>query len=277
MDATVIKKSVIEGYGKIATRPKKKGVLSKLFACCDPDKMVEEVSHKIGYSATELQTVPEGANMGIGCGNPLALAKISKGDTVLDLGSGGGFDCFLASPLVGETGKVIGVDITEEMIHRAKQNAEKGNYKNVEFLKGDIEQLPIKDNTIDLIISNCVLNLSTQKGEVFKEAYRVLKNGGEMTISDIVLLEELPDFIRNSVQGYVACIAGAEKIENYFEYATQAGFSNIKVETKNTFPLELLMTDPIAQKIVADFNLSAEQINHISNAITSVTLSATKQ
>ena len=276
MDAIVIKKSVIEGYSKIAKR-QKKSAFSKLFACCDPDKVVEEVSHKIGYSSADLQAVPEGANMGIGCGNPLALAKLKQGDIVLDLGAGAGFDCFLASPLVGETGKVIGVDITEEMVKRAKLNAQKGHYKNVEFLKGDIENLPISDNSVDIIISNCVLNLSTNKGQVFAEAHRVLKNGGELTISDIVLLEELPDFIKNSVEGYVACIAGAEKIENYFVYAEKAGFSQIKVETKTTFPLELLMTDPIAQKIVSEFNMSEEQINNIANSITSVTLSATKQ
>jgi arsenite methyltransferase len=276
MNADVIKKGVVEGYGKIAKRPSSQGFISKMFACCDTDKIVEEVSHKIGYSAEELQAVPEGANMGIGCGNPLALAKIKTGDTVLDLGSGGGFDCFLASPLVGDTGKVIGVDITEEMVNRAKQNAQKGKYKNVEFIKGDIENLPISDNSVDIIISNCVLNLSTNKAKIFEEANRVLKQNGELTISDIVLLEELPDFIKKSVEGYVACIAGAEKIENYFLYAQQAGFSNVKIETKTSFPLELLMTDPIAQKIVTDFNLSDEQIKNISNSITSITLSAKK-
>jgi SAM-dependent methyltransferase len=276
MNAEVIKKGVVEGYGKIAKRPSSQGFLSKMFACCDTGKIVGEVSHKIGYSTEELQAVPEGANMGIGCGNPTALAKIKAGDTVLDLGSGGGFDCFLASPLVGDTGKVIGVDITEEMVNRAKQNAQKGKYKNVDFIKGDIENLPIPDNSVDIIISNCVLNLSTNKAKIFEEANRVLKQDGEMTISDIVLLEELPDFIKKSVEGYVACIAGAEKIENYFLYAQQAGFSNVKIETKTSFPLELLMTDPIAQKIVTDFNLSDEQIKNISNAITSVTLSAKK-
>lgn len=276
MDATIIKNSVIDGYGKIAKR-NTKGVFSKLFACCDTDKMVEDVSHKIGYSSEDLKSVPEGANLGIGCGNPLALSKIKMGDTVLDLGSGAGFDCFLASPLVGEKGKVIGIDITQEMVSRASKNAQKGNYSNVEFVKGDIEKLPIQDNSVDIIISNCVLNLSTNKSQVFQEAFRVLKPNGELTISDIVLLEDLPDFIKNSVEGYVACIAGAEKVENYFKYAENAGFSDFKIETKTTFPLELLMTDPIAQKIVTDYNLSEEQVSNIANSITSVTLSATKR
>lgn len=275
MNADVIKKGVIEGYGKIAQR-QPQGFISKLFACCDTDKIVAEVSQKIGYSAEEMQAVPEGANMGIGCGNPLALAKIKAGHTVLDLGSGGGFDCFLAAPLVGNSGKVIGVDITEEMINRAKQNAQKGNYKNVHFIKGDIENLPIEDNSVDIIISNCVLNLSTDKAKIFAEANRVLKPNGELTISDIVLLEELPDFIKKSVEGYVACIAGAEKIDNYFMYAHQAGFSDVKIETKTSFPLEILMTDPIAQKIVKDFNLTDEQISNIANSITSITMSAKK-
>lgn len=275
MNANQIKNAVTEGYGQIAKR-QRKGFISKMFGCCDTEKMVVNVSEKIGYTSKDLQYVPEGANMGIGCGNPLALSKIKKGDTVLDLGSGAGFDCFLASPLVGESGSVIGIDITEEMITRAKLNAKKGNYTNVEFIKGEIEHLPIEDNSINIIVSNCVLNLSTNKEKVFAEAYRVLKENGELTISDIVLLEELPDYIKSSVEGYVACIAGAEKIENYFNYAEKAGFSAIKIETKTTFPLELLMTDPIAQKIVAEFKMSDEQIQQISNSITSVTLSAKK-
>jgi arsenite methyltransferase len=275
MDATAIKNGVIDGYAKIAQRPSA-NFLSKFFTCCDPALMVTEVSHKIGYSPEDLKAVPEGANMGIGCGNPLALTKIKPGDTVLDLGAGGGFDCFLASPLVGNTGQVIGVDITKEMVQRAKQNAQKGNFQNVTFLHGDIENLPTPSDSVDIIISNCVLNLSTNKGQIFKEAYRVLKSSGEMTISDVVLLEDLPDFIKKSVEGYVACIAGAERIENYFAYAEAAGFKDVKIESKTTFPIELLMLDPIAQKIVKEFNLTDEQISNISNSITSITLSAKK-
>ncbi len=275
MDKRDIKDSVIDGYGKIA-RHSDGGILSKLFACCNREETIKEVSNKIGYSETDLQAVPDGANLGIGCGNPLALSKIKEGDTVLDLGSGAGFDCFLAAPLVGETGKVIGVDITEDMIKKARNNAKKSPYNNIKFIKGDIEDLPIDDETVDLIISNCVLNLSTQKQMVFKEANRVLKPKGSLTISDIVLLKDLPDFIKDSIEGHIACIAGAEKIENYFHYAEQAGFKEVRIDTKTKFPLELIMTDPIVQKMVKDFEMTEAQIIDISNSITSITLSAKK-
>ncbi len=275
MDAEKLKNAVIEGYGTIA-KQRSGGLMSKLFACCDRTQIIEEVSHKIGYSAEQLKNVPENANMGLGCGNPLALAKIKEGDTVLDLGSGAGFDCFLASPLVGKTGRVIGVDLADEMLDLAGKNAEKGGYTNVKFLKSDIENLPVEDLSVDLIISNCVINLSSNKAQVFKEAHRVLRPDGELTISDIVLVKELPAFIKNSIEGHIACIAGAEKIENYLAYANMAGFKDVKIENKTSFPLELMLTDPIAQKIVRDFNLRDEQIKDIASSITSITLSAKK-
>jgi ubiquinone/menaquinone biosynthesis C-methylase UbiE len=170
------------------------------------------------------------------------LASIKKGETILDLGCGAGFDCFLASKEISETGKVIGVDITPEMVKKAKQNAKIGNYNNIEFKIGEIENLPIQDNSIDLIISNCVINLSNQKEKVFEEAYRVLKPGGRMMISDIILLKELPDFVKNSVEGYIACLAGAVLKENYINAATLAGFKEIQITNEalqyiNNFPL----------------------------------------
>ena len=275
MDTNILKDAVKEGYGAIA-KQRSGGLFSKLFSCCDPSVLTREVSQKIGYSAAQIEAVPENANMGLGCGNPLALAKITKGDTVLDLGSGAGFDCFLASPLVGQEGKVIGVDITDEMLALARKNAKKGAYQNVDFIKGDIEDLPLANETVDLIISNCVINLSTDKAQVFKEAFRVLKNGGQMSISDIVLLGDLPNFIQNSVEGHIACIAGAESVHNYFEYAKAAGFTDVSIETKTTFPLELVLTDPIAQKVIRDFDLGEQEIKEIASLITSVTMNVKK-
>ena len=275
MDRIILKDAVKEGYGTIA-KQRSGSLFSKLFACCDTTPLAKEISQKVGYSSEQMEAVPENANMGMGCGNPLALAKVTKGDTVLDLGSGAGFDCFLASPLVGETGKVIGVDMTDEMLHLAKKNAKKGGYQNVEFIKGDIEDLPVAHDSVDLIISNCVINLSTDKAQVFKEAYRVLKPGGEMSISDIVLLGDLPDVVKNSVEGHIACIAGAERMENYFGYAQVAGFTDVKIENKTTFPLELVLSDPIAQKIIQDFKLGEKQIKEMASLISSITMTLKK-
>jgi len=164
----------------------------------------------------------------LGCGNPVALASLKKGEVVLDLGSGAGFDAFLAANQVGETGRVIGVDMTPEMLEAARGNAEKGGYKNVEFRLGEIENLPVDDSSIDVIISNCVINLSPDKAAVFKEAYRVLKPGGKLMVSDIVLLGELPESVRNSPEAYVSCIAGASMKSDYMKMIKNAGFKNVK-------------------------------------------------
>ena len=186
-------------------------------SCCGPTNLAEEISKKIGYSNEEINAVPDGANLGLGCGNPLALASLKEGEIVLDLGSGAGFDVFLAAQKVGLKGKVIGVDMTPEMIKKARENTKKGNYNNVEFRLGEIEKLPVDDNTIDVIISNCVINLSPEKKNVFKEAFRVLKPSGRIMISDIVLLKELPDFIKNSVEAYAGCISGAILKDEYIK------------------------------------------------------------
>ena len=164
----------------------------------------------------------------MGCGNPVALASLKKGEVVLDLGSGAGFDAFLAANQVGETGRVIGVDMTPEMLEAARGNAEKGGYKNVEFRLGEIENLPVDDSSIDVIISNCVINLSPDKAAVFKEAYRALKPGGRLMVSDIVLLGELPESVRNSPEAYVSCIAGASMKSDYMKMIKNAGFKNVK-------------------------------------------------
>jgi len=182
----------------------------------------------------------------------------------------------LAASATGETGKVIGVDITPEMVAQAKKNAEKGNYKNVEFKVGEIENLPIKSKSIDLIISNCVINLSNQKEQVFKEAYRVLKSNGRMMISDIVLLKELPGYVKNSVEGHIACLAGAIRKEHYLDAISKAGFENIKIDKEAPFPIELMLNDPIAEKIVRENTLTEKEISDIANSIASVSISAKK-
>jgi arsenite methyltransferase len=189
---------------------------------------------EIGYSAEELQSVPEEARMGLGCGNPPALASLKEGEVVLDLGAGGGIDCFLASIAVGKTGRVIGVDMTPEMLHRARENARNGSYDNVEFRLGEIENLPVADGTIDVVISNCVINLSPDKARVFNEAYRVLRPGGRLMVSDMVLTRELPEDIRNSLAAYAGCVAGASLKEDYLATIAQAGFKSIEIVSEQS-------------------------------------------
>jgi arsenite methyltransferase len=186
----------------------------------------------LGYSDSELGAIPEGANLGLGCGNPTAHATLKEGETVLDLGSGGGIDCFLASNAVGATGSVIGIDMTPQMISRARANAESGGYGNVDFRLGEIENMPVADGTVDAIISNCVINLSPDKPRVFREAFRALKPGGRVMVSDVVLTGELPEDVKNSVAAYAACIGGASHIDDYLVTIRDAGFTGVEVITK---------------------------------------------
>jgi SAM-dependent methyltransferase len=235
-----IKKIVKEGYSRIA----KKGTSCCCSdSCCVSTNSAQDMSKSVGYSDAEINAVPEGANLGLGCGNPVAIASLKEGEVVLDLGSGAGFDAFLASVKVGKTGKVIGVDMTEEMVEKAKKNAKKSNYSNVEFRLGEIENLPIENNSIDVIISNCVINLSPDKVIVFKEAYRVLKPGGRLMVSDLVLTKELPAKIKNSIEAYVDCLAGAAMKDDYLDYIKKAGFKDIKVISQDNYPIETMFAD----------------------------------
>jgi arsenite methyltransferase len=243
-------------------------------SCCQPT--VEDMSKKIGYTDEDLAAVPEGSNLGLGCGNPVALASLREGETVLDLGSGAGFDCFLASKKVGEKGKVIGVDMTPEMIDKARENAQKGGYTNVEFRLGEIEYLPLADNTVDAAISNCVINLSPDKEMVFKEIFRVLKPGGRMMISDIVLAEELPDSVKNSVRAYSGCIAGAILEEEYVELVKKAGFTTVNIQEKTSYPVEVVAADPAAQEIAESFGVSRETAVKVLSSIVSINVRAEK-
>ena len=204
-------------------------------SCCgtsDDEALNTLISTRLGYSKAELENVPSGADMGLGCGNPKAIAALKAGETVVDLGSGGGFDCFLASPEVGNTGKVIGIDMTPDMISKARNNADKGHFENVEFRLGEIEHMPIADNTADVIISNCVINLSPDKGQVFKEAYRILNKGGRLAISDVVATIELPEEMRNDPLLIAGCMGNAALISDLENDLQNAGFSDIQIQPR---------------------------------------------
>ncbi|MCW9046894.1 MAG: arsenite methyltransferase [Gammaproteobacteria bacterium] len=231
-----VRSQVRDSYSKVAEANNEGDCCGVTSSCCgvsDDDKINQLISTRLGYSELDLISVPEGADMGLGCGNPKALAALQEGEIVVDLGSGGGFDAFLAANEVGKTGKVIGVDMTPEMITKARDNASKANYENVEFRLGEIEHLPVADNSVDTIMSNCVINLSPDKQQVFNDAYRILKSGGRLAISDVVSSTELPDEIKNDNQLYSACVSGASSISNLKIMMQKAGFKNIKIEPKN--------------------------------------------
>jgi len=236
MDTKTIKDVVKNRYGSMA---KEGGVSTNKGGCgCTP--LNTKISKDIGYDSKELKSIPEEANLGLGCGNPLAFASIKEGNTVIDLGSGGGIDCFIASQKVGPGGKVIGIDMTSEMINKARENALKGNYNNVEFIQGEIEELPLDNNTADIITSNCVINLSNEKQKVFNEAFRVLKPGGKIIVSDIILTSKLPQKIIDSIDAYVGCIAGAVLKDEYLNYIEKAGFSNLEIKGESKLSAEYI-------------------------------------
>ncbi len=264
-----IKRVVREGYAKIAKQSGSCGC-SPASSCCGSTDLAQDISKKIGYTDEELKAVPDGANLGLGCGNPVALASLREGETVLDLGAGAGFDCFLAADRVGKKGRVIGVDMTPEMIERARENAKKGNYGNVEFRLGEIENLPVADNSVDAIISNCVINLAPDKRNVFKDAFRALKPGGRLMISDVVLLKELPGFIKNSIEAYIGCLSGAIMRDEYIAAIEAAGFQEVKVVGETAFPIEFIANDPTAKAIIENLTIPPEKIKEISSSVVSI-------
>lgn len=274
MKETEIKKKVREGYAEVA---KKGGSCCAPSSCCGSGDLAQTVSKAIGYTDKELKSVPGDSNLGLGCGNPIALASLVEGETVLDLGSGAGFDCFLAANKVGNTGKVIGVDMTPEMVEKARENAARSDYENVEFRLGEIENIPAADNSVDVIISNCVINLSPDKKRVFGEAFRVLKPGGRLMVSDIVLLKELPDFIRNSIAAYVGCISGAMLKEEYTEAIEEAGFSAVEIVDETVFPIEYIANDPTAKAVIGKLNLSEDSIKDTASSVVSIKVTALKR
>ena len=226
-----IRDLIRKNYAEVAQKGNEGGCCSG--GCC-PGTPVDiiQISKEIGYTDEDILSVPLEANMGLGCGNPIALASLKEGERVLDLGSGGGLDCFLARRQVGETGYVIGVDMTPEMVRLARENAQKSGVTNVEFRLGEIEHLPVADSSVDVIISNCVINLSLDKKQVFKEAFRVLKPGGRLSITDVVAIKQIPQNIKQDLELIAGCIGGAEYIEEIRKMLQEAGFRNIRLEPK---------------------------------------------
>jgi arsenite methyltransferase len=275
MNSEEIKRVVREGYAKVAKEEKVFSV--PLTSCCGGASLAGEISKKIGYTEQDLATVPEGANLGLGCGNPVALASLHEGDIVLDLGSGPGFDCFLAAKRVGASGRVIGVDMTPEMIAKARENAQKSNYNNVEFRLGEIEHLPVADNSVDVTISNCVINLVPDKRTAFAEIFRVLKPGGRLMISDIVLLKELPDFIKDSAAAYIGCISGALMKDEYLKTIRETGFEAVQIVEETLFPIGCMANDATAQAIVKDAGLSPERITEVEHSVASIKVRGIKR
>jgi len=238
-----VKEYVKKRYGEIAQTRESCCPSS----CCTPS--AEDIALRIGYSEKDLRDTPEASSMGLGCGNPVALASLKEGETVLDLGSGGGIDVFLAAKKVGTIGKVIGVDMTEEMVNRAKATSVKHGYKNVEFRLGEIENLPIEDGSVDVVISNCVINLSPDKEKVFQEAYRVLKIGGRIMISDIVTEGELPDEVKKSFDAWAGCVAGALQKTQYIKTIRAAGFRKVRIASESTYNIDI--SQELREKIIS--------------------------
>jgi arsenite methyltransferase len=275
MEEEEAKRVVRDAYAKVA----KRGIsipLNPVKSCCGSADITQDISRAVGYSEEELASVPEGANLGLGCGNPTAMASLKEGETVLDLGSGAGFDCFLAANVVGAQGAVIGVDMTPEMIEKARYNARNGDYNNVEFRLGELEHLPVADSSVDVILSNCVINLVPDKAAVFREAFRVLRSGGRFSVSDMVLLKELPDFIKQSAAAYVGCLSGAILKDAYVAAIRAAGFEDVQIVEEFSFPIDCIAGDPSAQAIRNSLSLTAEDVRDLADSVVSIKVAGKK-
>lgn len=237
VEQNAVRENVRDVYAKVANATDESCCDGPAASCCgtsDDEAINTLISTRLGYSQADLDLVPDGADMGLGCGNPQAIAALQPGEVVVDLGSGGGFDCFLASQQIGETGRAIGIDMTPDMLSKARLNAEKGKFNNVEFRLGEIENLPVADNTADVIISNCVINLSPNKPQVFREAFRILKAGGRIAVSDVVATVELPEEMRNDPLLIAGCMGNAALIEDLQADIEAAGFSDISIQPKDS-------------------------------------------
>jgi arsenite methyltransferase len=260
MTATVesdqVKAAVRETYGRIATEQRSSGCCGTT-GCCGSG--AQSTSEALGYSEDERLSAPDGADLGLGCGNPQALAELQDGERVIDLGSGAGFDAFIAARQVGETGSVIGVDMTPEMIMKARTNIGKTDLRNVEFRLGEIEHLPVADSSADVIMSNCVINLSTDKPAVFREAFRVLAPGGRLAISDIVAIQEIPQDVRNDLDAYAGCVSGAARVPEVEAMLAAAGFADVRVDPKSNSASLVDGSSPGAETIIASALIRARK------------------
>lgn len=256
LDESQIKDNVKNCYGQLAVESSNQKSFGNPYSCCGatcfPQKEYDKV---LGYTDEELNSVPDEAMLGLGCGNPTAFAQLKEGQTVLDLGSGAGFDCFIARRKVGETGRVIGIDMTMAMIEKARSIAEKNGYKNVEFRHGEIEAIPVEDNTVDVIISNCVVNLSPSKDKVYKESFRVLKPGGKIVISDVVATSPLPDWIKTNQELYNGCMAGASTLDELNTYLNNAGFKCININVNES-----------SRQFIKNWESTGEVQNYVASA-----------
>src|SRR5215469_1551731 len=275
VDSESVRQTVREGYGQIA---QKDGSCCSGVSCCGSNaEDSAQLAKYVGYSSEELAALPEGANMGLSCGNPNALAALEPGEVVLDLGSGGGFDVFIAARKVGATGRAIGVDMTPEMLAKARRNIgayrERSGLDNVEFRLGEIEHLPLADNSVDVVISNCVINLSPDKAQVWREMARVLKPGGRVAVSDLALLRPLPAEILKMVEALVGCVAGAVLVSDTERMAREAGLTEVRLSPKRDYVAAMTdWNDPLYKKIVEHLPTGTEPGDYV----TSLELTASK-
>ena len=268
MNANDLKKVVREKYGSIAGQS---FLLQQQQGCCGTDNCCDELGiSMIGDDYKNLKGYNKDADLGLGCGIPTQFAKIKPGDSVLDLGSGAGNDCFVARTIAGEAGKVTGIDFTDEMIEKANINLKKTGFKNIEFVKGDIEEMPLPENTFDVVISNCVLNLVPDKHRAFSEVFRVLKSGGYFCISDVVLSGELPDGLKESAAMYAGCVSGALQKEDYLEIIKSQGFSDIQIHKER----KIEVPDSVLEEFISKEEL--ESFKNSGAGIYSITVSAKK-
>jgi SAM-dependent methyltransferase len=277
-DTTEIKEAVRARYAQTATGSSSccgaPSATNSDCGCSAADPAIDTAA--LGYSADDLAALPDGADLGLGCGNPLAMLELREGETVLDLGSGAGIDCFIAASRVGSSGRVIGVDMTPEMVARARRNATAGGYQNVEFRLGEIEHLPVADGSIDAVISNCVINLVPDKAAVFADALRALKPGGRLSVSDIVLLGDVPVEIRDSVDAYVACLAGAVLRDHYLSMMAEAGFADIRVTGETGFELDDVISADLVEEYRTHTGASDEDLRASAALFQSIRVSAVK-
>ena len=268
MSSTDLKATVRRAYGKIASD----AVTPDCGGSCGPD----QTSARIGYSQEELTSIPDGADLGLGCGNPLAQASLREGDVVLDLGSGAGIDCFLAAQAVGASGHVIGVDMTPEMLDRANANAASSGYTNVEFRHGDLEALPVDDDSVDLVISNCVINLVPNRTQVYREALRVLKPGGRICVSDTIQTVALPDSLLNTEVAKAGCISAVVTKEAYLASLSDAGFKDVQIEGEAPYPSDLGFEERLIEGLRDEQGVPEEAVRAAARSLVSIVVTAAK-